>query len=143
MEVLERIKRRILGLDDIIAKAIGESEKEIIDILREQFRSGFTTGEGRMPSGRSVKKITPPYKPRTIQRKRKLGQPTDRVMLFDSGKYYNSLFMEVFTDRFRIASPVSPGIFLMNYYGDDIEGPNSDSIEKIRKVLLPKIMKRL
>lgn len=141
--IFERLKRKFLNINSVIAEAIRDSEKEIVAIMQEQWQAGLTTGDGRMPSGRQVKKIVPEYAESTKKKKRRLGQPTDRVTLFETGKYYSKITIEVFHDRFRIDSPVNPSFYLIKHYGEQIESPNRDSIEKIRRVILPKVMKRL
>ena len=74
-----------------LKKAINGSIQESMDKYKQQFLELQT--QEQMYQGIDSKgiDIKPAYANSTIKIKRKKGQPTDRVTLFDTGAFYNSL----------------------------------------------------
>lgn len=61
-----------------------------------------------------------PYRPRTIKKKLKKGQPTNRVTLKDTGSFYASLHVEFDDDGFYVTSTQEKAKFLLKKYGKTI-----------------------
>jgi hypothetical protein len=70
------------------------------------------------------KKIKPPYASSTKRIKNKKGQPTDRVTLKDTGKYYSSIFLVVIKGSgiYRTTSSDVKSKWLVEKYGENILG---------------------
>lgn len=61
-----------------------------------------------------------PYKARTVRRKRKKGQPYDRVTLKDTGKFYSSLDIQFDSSGFYVTSSDEKANALLEKYGKTI-----------------------
>jgi hypothetical protein len=72
------------------------------------------------------KDIEPFYAESTIARKKKKGQPTDRVTLLDTGKFQEAIFQDVFSDRVITSSSDSKTKKLEEKYGAKIFGLDRD-----------------
>lgn len=107
----------------------------LTDCIRIQLDLG-TDGNMRM--------IQPPYVPRTIQKKIKKGQPTDRVTLKDTGEFYNSLYVEFDNDGFRVLSNDEKSKYLIAKYGGPIlRIYNEDLTRFLRYYIRPALTERM
>lgn len=61
-----------------------------------------------------------PYRPRTIKKKLKKGQPTNRVTLKDTGSFYASLHVEFDDTGFYVTSTQDKVKYLLKKYGKTI-----------------------
>lgn len=61
-----------------------------------------------------------PYRPRTIKKKLKKGQPTNRVTLKDTGSFYASLHVEFDDTGFYVTSTQDKAKYLLKKYGKTI-----------------------
>lgn len=89
-----------------------------------------------------------PYRPRTIIRKRKKGQPTNRVTLKDTGEFYRSLHLEMDSDGFYIKSDDDKAQYLLKKYGTTIFRLTNENLsylirEKIRPSLSNKLKNKI
>lgn len=98
-------------LEDALKEEIERYQDFITDSIRIQLDMGI---DGYYDE------IRPPYAPRTIKRKIKKGQPTDRVTLKDTGKFYDSLYLEFDESGFRILSNDEKAKYLIAKYGSPI-----------------------
>ena len=113
-----------LYLEDIIRS----KEDVIVDAIRNDqlYRRGIN-GEG-------VKIMDyAPYAPSTIKRKRRLGQPTTRVTLRDSGKFHESMYLELDSEGFRIVTDDQKAKFLVSRYGANIFRLTNENFNRIVK----------
>ena len=86
--------------------------------------------------------IKPSYADSTIARKKKKGQPFNRVTLKDSGDYYNS-FDIIYNDSngtFLIEATNFVRQYLVNRYGEDIEGLTTESIDIVSKKIANRLI---
>lgn len=78
--------------------------------------------------------ILPMYSRRTIQRKKKKGQPYDRVTLRDTGRFHKSLRVHYTADGFYVFSP-SGSVKYLKYiearYGKDIYDLQRDNLKMV------------
>lgn len=78
--------------------------------------------------------ILPLYSKRTIQRKKKKGQPYDRVTLRDTGRFHKSLRVHYTADGFYVFSP-SGSVRYLKYiearYGKDIYNLQRDNLKMV------------
>jgi hypothetical protein len=97
MATITEIMKRLEGLD-VMQAAADSIDDTREDLIRHQLEQMFA---GQNSKGREIK---PFYRPSTIARKRKKGQPTDRVTLKDTGSFYGGVFVDVRKDTFVIDS---------------------------------------
>lgn len=93
--LVHRLRKLKEILNEELTDEIMANEDIIIEMIHDQLYSGL---DGYTRS------IHPPYAPRTIKRKLRKGQPTDRVTLRDTGEFYKSLHVAYDGDGFYIAS---------------------------------------
>lgn len=134
-----------------VKDTLGEIKKEIFPTMQDVFTRAQDLikdiqtqdqlfDEGIKSTGIS---ITPLYAESTKKRKTKLGQPTDRVTLKDTGDYYDSITVEAKTDRLIIMTNITYASFLTARYGDDVLGLTVENMtEIVNQLLIPEIEKR-
>lgn len=90
-------------------------------------------------------KITPEYKPFTIEIKKLIGQPHDRVTLFYSGKFYSKFKIIYNKDMtFKIDSIEAKQPKLVTKYGENIFGLTKENQEILNNnIILPELWKFL
>lgn len=81
--------------------------------------------------------IQPPYAPVTIARKKKKGQPYDRVTGYDKGDMYAETFDQIEETTFTLASAsYTFGKFIARY-GENVYGLTLRSLEVVRDATEP------
>lgn len=111
-----------------------EVQELIIELNQAQL---FELGEDS--EGKRLWSFSPsqPYSPYTIKLKEAKGQPTDRLTLRDTGKFYESFRIMVGRDEFIIdANGQKDNSNLFDEYGDNILGLNKFSMEELVERLL-------
>lgn len=122
-------------LEDALKEEIERYQDFITDSIRIQLDMGI---DGYYDE------IRPPYAPRTIKRKIKKGQPTDRVTLKDTGKFYDSLYLEFDEGGFRILSNDEKAKYLIAKYGSPIlRVDNEDFNRFLRFYIRPALAERM
>lgn len=122
-------------LEDALKEEIERHQDFITDSIRIQLDMGI---DGYYDE------IRPPYAPRTIKRKIKKGQPTDRVTLKDTGKFYDSLYLEFDESGFRILSNDEKAKYLIAKYGSPIlRVYNEDFNRFLRFYIRPALAERM
>src|SRR5688500_10605132 len=97
----------------VIDTAIKETSDVIADLNGEQINKGVRADGSE---------ITPTYSNLTIEIKRSKGQPTDRVTLRDTGKFYRGIRSEVIGDKIVTESTDDKNEKLVKKYGKKIFG---------------------
>lgn len=100
----QELKDEILRHEDVIVEMITQDQLYELGI------------EGR---GTEIMSYMP-YRPRTIKKKIKKGQPTNRVTLKDTGSFYASLHVEFDDEGFYVTSTQDKAKFLLKKYGKTI-----------------------
>ena len=122
-------------LEDALKEEIERYQDFITDSIRIQLDMGI---DGYYDE------IRPPYAPRTIKRKIKKGQPADRVTLKDTGKFYDSLYLEFDEGGFRILSNDEKAKYLIAKYGSPIlRVDNEDFNRYLRFYIRPALAERM
>lgn len=112
---------RSLDLELETVLAIEETSKDFAKLNTDQMDKGqLNTGE----------QIKPAYTANTIARKKAKGQPFDRVTLHDTGKFYDSIAVQVDNDHINISSPVDYSLSLELKYTSKIFGLNAENSKK-------------
>lgn len=124
----DELKDEILNNADIIIEMIAQNQ------LYEQ---GI---EGRGVSIMSYR----PYAPRTIKKKKKKGQPYDRVTLRDTGEFHASLRVESDENGFYIVSSDEKAEYLLERYGTTIFRLTNENLkELLNNYIRPSLAKKL
>ena len=122
-------------LEDALKEEIERYQDFITDSIRIQLDMGI---DGYYDE------IRPPYAPRTIKRKIKKGQPTDRVTLKDTGKFYDSLYLEFDEGGFRILSNDEKAKYLIAKYGSPILRVDNENFNRfLRFYIRPALAERM
>lgn len=120
----------IKSKEDVIVSAIADNQL---------YRRGIT--------GKGVKIMSyAPYKPITIQIKKRKGQPTTRVTLRDTGAFHESMFVVFDSEGFYVTSSDEKTPLLIEKYGEDIFRLTDKNLTRIlrshiRKELVKRIKK--
>jgi hypothetical protein len=109
MGAFDGLKRKIRSVDtDVLAReAIYSQEKIIV------YRNQMALNRGERDNTTT---ITPSYSKLTKEIKQKKGQPTDRVTLFDTGKFYRRMALRLRRRSFSIISTDSKSLALQQKY---------------------------
>lgn len=100
----QELKNEILRCEDVIVEMITQEQL---------YNSGI--------NGRGVEIASyAPYASRTIKKKLRKGQPTNRVTLKDTGSLYHSLHIEFDDEGFYVTSSQDKVKYLMEHYGTAI-----------------------
>ncbi len=82
------------------------------------------------------------YSPFTVELKKIKGQPTDRITLKDTGKFYKTFKIEVKNDSFFInANPIKEDNNLFDDFGYEIVGLTEENQIKVSKIILDNTIK--
>lgn len=138
IEIAEKI-----DMSAIINDAVKQKEFAITQLNTENqlYEKGIDEGKS---------KLKPSYAKSTIAIKNRKHQPTDRVTLRDTGKFYKA--WTIFYERDQITLMAKPMILNRNFdlvahlehrYGQKIIGLTPENIEKLRKLVLPLIITKI
>lgn len=110
-------------------------EEQIVDINVEQQYSGLRS------DGESIR---PPYAESTKRRKKRKGQPTDRVTLRDTGQYHASFAMSYEPDSFSIYAQDFKAKYLVHRYTTKIYGIQDEYLKALaEEIYQPRLVERL
>jgi len=135
--ILNDLKRTISEIQDAVNGSIQESidqNKQIIMELQtqEQMYQGISS------KGIDIK---PAYADSTIKIKRKKLQPTDRVTLFDTGAFYNSLEIIAGQNDAVIRTVISYSVYLVDKYADILGLDEENWTKFLENYTIPTIKK--
>ena len=121
-----RLRKFKDSLPDILSDVIWANRDLIVSTIAETqlYEQGINGRGQEIMSYR-------PYKPSTIERKRKKGQPTTRVTLRDTGKFHGSMFLVVDDEGFYITSDDEKTKYLIKKYGEEIFRLTNENFNKI------------
>lgn len=134
-----RLRRFDAILDSCLEDIVKSLESTIIDFISQKqlYDKGI---EGR---GREIMSYAP-YRSRTIKNKIRKGQPTDRVTLKDTGKFYNSFRVAFEPGGFRIEATDPKTAALIEKYGPTIFRLTNENLNQlIRNYIRPILAERL
>lgn len=103
MEALKELARRIRRLKMATAMRSILKDRDLQDFIVELNTEGQLF-EGIDSTGESLQEIGGEYRERTKSRKRRKGQPTERVTLLDTGDFYASFMVDAGQDGFEIVA---------------------------------------
>jgi hypothetical protein len=135
--ILNDLKNTVVKLQQSVNLSLQESinqNKQVILELQtqEQMYQGIDS------KGIDIK---PAYADSTIKIKRKKLQPTDRVTLFDTGAFYNSLEIIAGQNDAIIRTVISYSVFLVDKYADILGLDEENWTKFLEKYTIPTIKK--
>lgn len=136
---IKNLVYRLRKFKPVLESALKEEVEKNADFLTDAIRIQLDLGLDGY-----YNEIQPPYAPRTIKNKIRKGQPTDRVTLKDTGKFYDSLHVEFYNDGFRIVSNDGKSKYLIAKYGEPIlRLPNEDFTRFLNYYIRPALAERM
>lgn len=133
LDMMKRFER--LDLPAVVSESVAETKVDFLAQQKEQLYAGKAS---------DGKDIMPFYRPATIARKKKKGQPTDRVTLKDTGFFYSSLFLVTRKDgTFDIISSDVKSKWLMQRYGAKILGLGGEFRVQYIQQLTPEVLSKV
>lgn len=117
-----------VDIEQVVASATNQHEGDIVDANRSQLAQGKTATGGT---------VKPFYKPETVKRKKKKGQPTDKVTLKDEGKFYQGFYAKATRGGIEQGSTDPKTTYLVNRYTDTIFGLSAASKTQVADRLRP------
>ena len=139
LQILERIQQ--IKLDDILFNVFSMDDVQQFIIELNTKHQLFDSGEDS--KGKSLASIGGAYLQSTINIKRRLGLPTDRVTLFHTGDFYDTfVVIPLRNGDFIIDSnPIKEDtVNLFDRYGADVEGLQKESVEMLTAFIAPLIV---
>ncbi len=133
--ILKDLKKTVAELQKAVNDSIQESINQNKQAIKE-LQTQEQLYQGKDSKGIDIK---PAYAESTIKIKRKKGQPTDRVTLFDKGDFYNSLEIIAGKNDAIIRTVISYSVFLVNKYADILGLDEESWTEFINKYTIPTI----
>lgn len=134
-DLLNRVKRVERDVNEIILLAVKSNEDFVLELnVEKQLYQGLKANGER---------IRPKYAKSTIKRKKKKGQPFNRVTLKDEGDFYEGFFVEYGEDDFTIHGDDEKTKYLIKRYGRDIFGLNEKSIGDLIEMVEKDFIKRV
>lgn len=129
-QIFEAAEKAIttLPMEGIVERAADRQEDRMIDLNVEQMEQGIKADGDR---------IIPPYKPSTVSRKKKMGQPTDRVTLKDTGDFHNSVRVKRFPKMYELVAQDWKSEQLQEKYTHSILGLTDFSLQQVREAMKP------
>lgn len=127
-----------VNINQVMDRVLRELIAEILEFNRDEqlYNLGVNTKSVKISS-------YAPYKPLTIEIKKQKGQPTNRVTLRDTGDFHYSFGVQFKPDSFIITADDEKAPKLTLKYGKEIYGLTVESIEKLRILAYPILMKFL
>jgi len=138
--IIENVKDFDRNIDTILVDLVARTQDRTVREMNEN--QMFIDGQDA--EGRA---IVPAYAASTIERKKKKGQPYDRVTLRDTRDFHNSILVEYRADEFQLDADDFKTPYLADRYGYEILGltPNNVQIlsDRLRPILAREFQKSI
>lgn len=135
LERAEVVRKADDQFDQIFFDFLKDNEKFILDLVRDE-----QLYQGLKFDGSEIK---PDYAPSTVRRKRRRGQPYDRVTWKDKGDLYRSLQLKFGFLEFEIEATDRKIKKLYAKYGSDVLGLTDESIKRTIEYIGPMFIEKL
>jgi len=134
-KILENVIRVENTMNEIVLLAVKQNEKFVLDLnVNKQLYQGMNGNGDR---------IRPSYANSTIKRKKKKGQPYNRVTLKDEGDFYEGFFVEYGEKDFTLQGDDEKTKYLVHRYGRNIFGLTEKSIGDLIKMIEENYIKNI
>ncbi len=141
------LKDKLQGIVDLELNEVAfkiASEKEVKDLVIRLNTQGEKTSQLFELGEDSLGDSLGSYSPFTIEKKKKKGQPTNRITLKDTGEFYSSFNVVPYRGGFTIkANPIKEDSNLYDDFGADIIGLNETNLQILRVVYKEKTLEVL
>ena len=141
------LKNKLQGIVDLELNEVAfkiASEKEVKDLVIRLNTQGEKTSQLFELGEDSLGDSLGSYSPFTIEKKKKKGQPTNRITLKDTGEFYSSFNVVPYRGGFTIkANPIKEDSNLYNDFGVDIIGLNEENLQILRDVYKDKVLEEI
>jgi hypothetical protein len=121
VDMIERLEQLKAGYETMISLSVEDTAAEFGRLNVEQMFAGMLSND---------EQIEPPYAESTIRRKRKKGQPYDRVTLRDTNEFHEAYRLQVINDYLVEDSDVPYAEYLEKRYTPQIWGLNDENQEE-------------
>lgn len=135
--ILNDLKSTVEMLEKTINSSIQESITQNNQVIME-LQTQEQMYQGIDSKGIDIK---PAYADSTIKIKRKKRQPTDRVTLFDTGAFYNSLEIIAGQNDAVIRTVISYSVYLVDKYADILGLDEENWTKFLENYTIPTIKK--
>ena len=135
-DLIRKLKAFEVALLETIEDAVRRNERLIVELNSEEqlFKKGINAAGVRLDSYR-------PYAESTKKRKRKKGQPTNRVTLRDERDFHYSFEIKYLSDGFELIATDFKTEILKKKYQENILGLTDENVHKFaREHILPDII---
>ncbi len=141
MDEIDKAKERIKKIQSQTNEIVGETFLKYESLIVSFNADSQMFDKGQDKKGSVIK---PAYTPFTIKLKKEKGQPTNRVTLRDTGKFHDTLKVDVYKDYIEISSDVSYAKKLFKKYGEDILGMQDEILRDfVNQYVKPSIVENI
>lgn len=140
---LRNLEYRLRAFKDNLPMLLEDIVRDKEDVIVSAIADDQLYRRGINGKGEKIMSYAP-YKPRTIQIKKKKGQPTTRVTLRDTGAFHDSMFVVFDAEGFYVTASDEKTSELINKYGDEIfRLTNKNFTRIVRSHIRKELVKRL
>lgn len=140
---LRNISYRLRSFKDNLPFMLEDIIKSNADVIISMIADDQLYDKGINGLGKEIMDYRP-YTASTIRKKRKRGQPADRVTLRDTGDFHKSMYIVFEPDGFYITSSDYKTKYLISRYKEEIFRLTNENLTKlIRSCIKKELIKRL
>lgn len=144
MDLFQEQKQFVREIKDSINPLFAESVSQFDFVIRDfivnkqLFQQGVDGNNEKLVNRKTGSRG---YARITIQRKRRLGQPVDRITLHDKERFVGSIDIEARDGEFEVDSDVDYDKYIFDRYGVDVLKPSQENMtEFIENFFIPKLV---
>ena len=140
---LRNLEHRLRAFKDSLPELLEDIVRDKEDVIVSAIADDQLYRRGINGKGEKIMDYAP-YKPRTIQIKKKKEQPTTRVTLRDTGDFHNSMYAVFDAEGFYVTASDEKTPELIEKYGDEIFRLTDKNFTRIvRSHIRKELVKRL
>lgn len=140
---IRNLEYRLRKFDEILADSLEEVVRSLESVIIDYISQKQLYDKGINGAGVEIMSYAP-YRPRTIKNKIRKGQPTNRVTLKDTGKFYNSFRVAFEPGGFRVEATDVKTAKLVEKYGPKIFRLTNENLGSLlRDYIRPILTERL
>lgn len=140
---LRNLEYRLRAFKDSLPELLEDIVRDKEDVIVSAIADGQLYRRGINGKGKKIMDYMP-YKPSTIQNKKRKGQPTTRVTLRDTGAFHESMYVVFDSEGFYITASDEKTQGLVEKYGEEIFRLTDKNFTRIvRSHVRKELVKRL
>jgi hypothetical protein len=137
MSVFDEARKRLNEMRDNVNQLVKETFEEHKKLI---IQYNADTQMYKLGQDKKGSIIRPAYAYSTKLKKIKVGQPTDRVTLRDTGRFHKTLIVTPKENYVEISSDVEYAKYLFTKYGNDVLGIQEELLKEfVVRYVVPKI----